>query len=106
MSSKSDPGDIDLLCMGDQATLDALPSNEKALLGPLVLGAGTKPAYECDSYFLASFPDTDPAYQHYRQLRKYWLGEFGFDRVDRPKGILTIDVTPPPPSGPVPKATP
>jgi hypothetical protein len=104
VSSKHDPGDIDLLAMADLHVIDALSVAEKQRLIDLFLGQRSKVTYECDAYFLPSVPDTDPAYPQFRAQRKYWMGEFGFDRVDRPKGILTITVSPvtPAPSGTVP----
>lgn len=98
VSAKDDPSDVDLLGMADQAAIDALASADRSLLNQLFQGPGSKAAYECDAYFLASFPDTDPAYPHFRAQRKYWMGEFGFDRIDKPKGILTIEVMPNPPA--------
>ena len=94
VSNKQDPGDIDLLGMADLHAIDALPAAEKQRLHDLFLGPACKQTYECDAYFLPSVPDTDPAYPHFRRQRKYWMGEFGFDRMDRPKGILTIKVSP------------
>ncbi len=102
VSSKDNPGDIDLLGMGDQATIDALPPDRQQEITRLFQGHLSKPEYKCDAYFLASFPETDPAFQAYRANRKYWMGEFGFDRQDKPKGILTIVVSP---DRPAPTAT-
>lgn len=107
VSSKENPGDIDVLTMADHAKVNALSPVEQVRLRQLFLGKGSKPQYQCDSFFLTSFPDTDPAYQHYREQRKYWMGEFGFDRVDKPKGILTVDVlAAPPPAAPTPTSPP
>ena len=104
VSSKEEPSDIDLLGMADQAKIDQMDPAKQAAFMQMFLGDGSKPAYECDAYFLASFPDTDPAYPHYRVMRKYWMGEFGFDRLDKPKGILTLTVAPSP-EPPTPAAT-
>lgn len=94
VSAKDDPSDVDLLGMGEQTAIDALAPADLNRLAQLFQGPGSKAAYECDAYFLASFPDTDPAFPHFRAQRKYWMGEFGFDRIDKPKGILTIEVIP------------
>lgn len=94
VSAKDDPSDVDLLGMGDQAAVDALAPADRSRLFQLFQGPGSKATHECDAYFLASFPDTDPAFPHFRTQRKYWMGEFGFDRLDKPKGILKVEVTP------------
>ncbi|MBE9606117.1 hypothetical protein IAI18_14720 [Acetobacteraceae bacterium H6797] len=94
VSSKQDPGDIDLLGMADLHVIDALPDDQKERLLRLFSGHGTKSNFMCDAYFLPSVPEDDPAYQDFRAQRKYWMGEFGYDRSDRPKGILTVSIVP------------
>jgi hypothetical protein len=96
VSSKLDPGDIDMLCMADAAALDALPQHEQMRLRNLFLGRGTKATHQCDSYFLARVPETDPRHQEFWNVRKYWMGVFGFDRADKPKGFLKVEVVPVP----------
>lgn len=98
VSSKKDPGDVDLLGIADRKTVDALPAAERQRLNKLFLGEANKLDYECHTFFLASVPETDPAFAAFRATRKYWMGEFGFDRVDKPKGILTLAIQPRPPT--------
>lgn len=39
-------------------------------------------------YYMVSVPETHPQYQFFRERRQYWMGEFGYDRKDQPKGIV------------------
>lgn len=93
-STKNDPGDIDLVCFIDAATVDALAPNQQALLESLVSGPLTKTAFSCDAYFAPTYPDGHPNSGEARSTRKYWMGEFGYDRLDQPKGIVRTVVEP------------
>jgi hypothetical protein len=95
VTSKNDPGDVDLVILVDAAVVDALPHDQKLKLKALVSGPATKAKYMCDAYFCPVYPDGHPLSSHSRQQRKYWLGEFGYDRNDVPKGIVHIKVFPP-----------
>ena len=97
VSSKIDPGDIDLVCIADADTLDALPPDKQLLIRHLFRGNATKSTHKCDAYFIASVPDSDPRHHSYWTGRKFWLGCFGFDRADKPKGFLHVKIEPPPP---------
>jgi len=94
VSTKNDPGDIDLVCFADADTVDNLSSVDKKKLLSLMLGSQTKTTHYCDAYFCPMVPQTDPRYAKVRQTRKYWMEEFGFDRQDRPKGIVRTTVVP------------
>ncbi len=60
-------------------------------LKELLSGPSAKAKYMCDAYFCLSFPESHPHFQHARAKRKYWMGEFGYDRQDVPKGIVLIE---------------
>lgn len=92
VSTKNDPSDIDMVCFADAAAVDALSPAAQAEFEKLFDSTVTKLAYCCDVYFCPVLPPTDPNFQHYRTNRKYWLGEFGFDRQEVPKGVLRISV--------------
>lgn len=92
VTNKNDPGDIDMVCLIDGDTVDALAPAEQTKLAALLSGPATKATHKCDAYLVVTYPETHPAYPAARQQRKYWMGEFGFDRQDHPKGIVTIDV--------------
>ncbi|WP_050387921.1 DUF6932 family protein [Bradyrhizobium pachyrhizi] len=96
-TSKNDPGDVDLVMLVDATVVDALPPAKKAELRALVSGPVTKAAYMCDAYFCPVYPAGHPMSDHARQQRKYWLGEFGFDRNDVPKGIVHVALSAPAP---------
>jgi hypothetical protein len=88
VSSKVDPGDVDLVCFADADAVDQLSEGAKQLLRTLVGGKLTRATHSCDAYFCPTVPETHPQYDDVRPQRKYWMGEFGFDRQDRPKGIV------------------
>lgn len=85
---KADPGDVDLLTIADKAVLDSLPVHCHAAVKALVSGKVTQHSHHCDSYAIVQVPKSHPDYDTFRKIYKYWLGEFGFDREDRPKGIV------------------
>lgn len=88
-TQKENPGDIDMLSLIPIDKLQKLNPAEQAFLMSCVDGPGSKPKYCCDSYYLPTdVPTSDPQYEYYRQLYKYWYGEFGIDRMNRPKGIV------------------
>lgn len=97
VTNKNDPGDIDLACFADGDVVDSLPMADKMKLRALMAGKLTKATHLCDAYFCPSYPETHPKFEFYRSKRKYWMGEFGYDRTDKPKGIVVLERTPPPP---------
>lgn len=90
VTNKNDPGDIDTVCFIDGDFVDALPAHQQQALRLLFLGPATKATHHCDAYFCPSFPETHKNYAHFRAQRKYWMGEFGYDRSDKPKGIVSV----------------
>ena len=90
-TDKVDPGDLDMVSLIDKDTLDNLSPQMQQSIEPIFLGKNTKQQYCCDSYLLVTLPPTHPDYNKYIAMRKYWLGQFGFDRNDVPKGILRIN---------------
>ena len=91
-TGKVDPGDVDLLNIVSADDVNKLSWPQQLQLKALVSGKATKATHSCDSYFLCSVPDTDPHYDFYRRQKKYWMGEFGFDRKDQPKGIVRTNL--------------
>lgn len=94
VTKKNDPRDIDFLCIADALEVDNLPDDKKHLLSNLIDNECCKNAYMCDVYFLASLPEDHPNYPQYRCMRKYWMGEFGFDRQERAKGFVRMGLKP------------
>lgn len=93
-SNKADPGDIDMVGFMDLAAVDALDAVAQAKLKALFSGKVTRGTHLCDAYFVPTVPEDHPAYDQLRTQRKYWMGEFGYDREDRPKGIIRTQVAP------------
>jgi hypothetical protein len=91
-TSKNDPGDIDMVAFIDQGQVNGMPMHLRPLFSNLFGGPATKVNYNCDAYFVATVPPGHPLEDKVRTIRKYWMGEFGFDRVDLPKGILRVMV--------------
>lgn len=87
-TNKNDPNDVDLLILADGDVVDALPHEQKVRFNTLVSGKATQAGYACDAYFCPTYPETHPLYPHNRAQRKYWMGEFGFDRRDVAKGLV------------------
>ncbi|MDA9415715.1 hypothetical protein XH81_12805 [Bradyrhizobium sp. CCBAU 25360] len=95
VTSKNDPGDVDLVMFIDATVVDALPHEKQQALMQLVAGPDTKAKYLCDAYFCPVYPDGHPMSEPARAKRKYWMGEFGYDRSDVPKGIVHVRFAPP-----------
>ena len=93
VTSKNDPGDIDLVVLLDGPAVDSLPPAEQAKLRSLLAGPVTRTQYMCDAYFCPVYPEGHPMHSASRQQRKYWLGEFGYDRSDVPKGIVHVKLS-------------
>ena len=90
VTTKNDPGDIDMVIIMDATVVDALPLPEQLKLRELVAGPSTKSKYMCDAYYCPRYPAGHAMADAARQQHKYWLGEFGFDRNDIPKGIVCV----------------
>ena len=93
-SNKADPGDIDMVGFMDLAAVDALDAAAQAKLEALFSGKATRATHLCDAYFVPTVPENHPNYSKLRAQRKYWMGEFGYDREDCPKGIIRTQVAP------------
>jgi len=94
VTAKINPGDVDMVVLARADHLDALPADAKAKFLALVAGKTTQQTHLCDCYFCPTLDPSDPLYPKVRTQRKYWLGEFCFDRVDQPKGIVSLKAQP------------
>jgi hypothetical protein len=106
VSNKNDPGDVDMVLFVDATVIDNLTPAERAAFGALAAGQLTKATHMCDAYFCLTFPENHPQFAQFRQMKKYWMGEFGFDRSEVPKGIVQIQLAPPAPIPQPPLAAP
>jgi hypothetical protein len=104
VTNKNDPGDIDMVCFIDGDKVDSLSLADQSKLQALVAGPATKATHKCDAYFCPTYPDGHPKHAQTRLQRKYWMGEFGYDRSDVPKGIVVVEVKPP--AAPAPSSPP
>lgn len=91
-SNKSDPGDIDMVGFMDLDAVDALSPADQIKLKALFSGKATRVTHMCDAYFVPTVPVHHPDFDRLRAQRKYWMGEFGYDREDRPKGMIRTEV--------------
>lgn len=82
---KVDPNDVDLVVFADAAALNGLPPMQQAYLRGLLDRASAKRLFGCDVLFA---PAGDA------NMRSYWRGWYGFDRLEQPKGIAQITVGP------------
>ena len=98
VSNKNDPSDIDLVMFIDALVVDALPPDKQQQLSILLSGPVTKATYLCDAYFCLVYPADHPMSEPARAKRKYWMGEFGYDRHDVPKGIVHVTFPAPVPA--------
>ena len=93
VTNKNDPSDLDLVVLLDATVVDSLPPAKQLQLQSLLAGPVTKAQYMCDAYFCPVYPEGHPMHSASRQQRKYWLGEFGYDRNDLPKGIVHVKLS-------------
>lgn len=86
VTDKQNPSDIDLVIFAPEADLNALPApDQQTLRGLLLDRVSVKKAVGCDVLFSV-------AEDH--NMRSYWRGWYGFDRIENPKGIARIRVIP------------
>lgn len=83
VTSKINPNDLDLVVFFDRGAFTIEMFNEFK-----VLKAQCK-NYNCDAYMC--FHNNSAATGTDINDRNYWRGQFGFDRMDRPKGIVKIN---------------
>lgn len=84
-TQKVDPNDVDLVVFADPAELNRLPPALQTYLRGLFDRTSAKRQFGCDVLFA---PSSDP------NLRSYWRGWYGFDRLEQPKGIARLAVSP------------
>ena len=89
-TTKVNPGDLDMLTIIEANQLNKIDPSKGAELKTLFDGPNTKKDYLCDSYILAKRDKSDPNYEYYRKMHKYWYGEFSLDRSFSPKGIVRV----------------
>lgn len=83
VTDKINPNDLDIVLFFDKGTFTREMYNEFK-----VLQSECK-KYKCDAYMC--FTNNNYANGQDINNRNYWRGQFGFDRLDRPKGIIKIN---------------
>lgn len=84
-TEKINPNDIDLVVFADEKQVNSLDDSNKRYLAGLLDRITSRRKFGCDVLFA---PAGD------MNLRSYWRGWYGFDRHERPKGMVKILVTP------------
>lgn len=88
VTNKNDPGDVDLVCFCDKDDVDQLSPADQTQFSALMAGKSTRASHSCDAYFVPTVAPSHPMSDQVRKIRKYWLGEFSFDRTERVKGVV------------------
>ncbi|MDT0263195.1 hypothetical protein RM423_17550 [Jatrophihabitans sp. DSM 44399] len=92
MTSKLDPGDIDVVTFIDGMQYDALPAWRQALGSSLLLGHDNKQFWNVDSFPVPVVPPTDPRHPAYADGQQYWDDLWSQIRgvTGRRKGYLEV----------------
>jgi uncharacterized protein DUF6932 len=97
LTQKMEPGDVDVALSLELAFWGQATPQQRALLSRFsssdrATRAGVLRDYCCDSYvFLRDIPPGHPDYPG-RDMRQYWLRQFGTDRSGNQKGIAVISI--------------
>lgn len=90
LTSKLDPGDVDLCYLLDGPTIDGLAAAQRSALGPLVDGSSSHAPYGCHSHLAPIYPMGHPRFFRTMDRLSYWFNVLGFDRNDFAKSFLVI----------------
>jgi len=96
VTRKIEPGDIDVaLSLTTTFWASAVPAQRTLLswFGSTdgATRANIKRDYSCDSYVFVDIPAGQPGYPG-RDMRQYWLDQFGSDRSGNVKGIAVLSI--------------
>ncbi|WP_084052917.1 DUF6932 family protein [Desulfonispora thiosulfatigenes] len=95
LTTKIDPNDIDLVVFYRPEDIMKLGEDGTRQLGNIINQISLK--YDCDAYFCYTLDHLSPedvAAKFKGQekiMQTYWMGQFGFDRTRKPKGIIEIN---------------
>jgi hypothetical protein len=90
VTTKPDPGDLDIVVHLDGNEVEALAPTDVATLVPLVNGPATKSDWKCDSYPVVHYDRGHPMHSIGVQMNDHWLKFFGTDRSGNPKGMIEV----------------
>ena len=88
VTSKQNPNDIDFCYFLDYKNLtDDIFNNITSIFNE------NRGNLKCDPYIAFHIPNSPQNAEEIRIVnnRNYWRGQFGFDRLDNPKGIIQLD---------------
>ena len=84
-TQKVDPNDVDLVVFADPNEINRLPPALQTYLQGMFDRTSAKHQFGCDVFFTLSSNEVQ---------RSYWRGWYGFDRLEQPKGIALLVVSP------------
>lgn len=91
VTTKLNPGDIDIVTFMDLERLNALSRDNQAAVERLVKGREcTKAAYGCHTFLVPSCEPNHPFFPKFEQRRRYWRKWFGKTRPGRSKGFVAM----------------
>lgn len=90
VSSKLEPGDLDLCSFVNGEDLDALSSPQFHLVDSLLAGPATKGYWSCDSYAVLEYPEEHPLYAASQVHADYWRRWWGHNRDGDERGFLEV----------------
>lgn len=92
VTTKEDPGDIDLVTHLDGEALDVLKPVDQMLLGGLVGGHWSRDRSGCDSFAVSVYPTGHSARNAYEATMSWWDSFFGKDRAGNVKGYVELEI--------------
>lgn len=91
VTSKVEPGDVDIVTLFEGSAFDALPDHTKLLVRTLLLGKYTRHFWRCDSYPIPTYPPGHPNKVIEDQQRAYWESAWARStRAAAGKGYLRV----------------
>lgn len=93
VTTKLDPGDIDVVTFVDGPTVDALDDGRGAILGTLVDGHDTRDVWGVDSFLVAVYPEGHPLRAASRKVEGSWVHQWSRVRGGSPtasKGFVEV----------------
>jgi hypothetical protein len=90
VTSKHDPGDVDLCYLVQDGDVNALDASSQAEITRLLAGPRCKAQYHCDAYSVIVYPLSQPRFFQMVQRIAYWSNVFGVDRKGRAKTFLIV----------------
>ncbi|MDY7104647.1 MAG: hypothetical protein S0880_25970 [Actinomycetota bacterium] len=90
VTSKEEPGDVDIITVIDIAAYDRLPDSQKMLVVSLVNGHHTREFWGCDSFPVFKVEPTDVRFAQASRVRDHWMHFFGHTRDGLEKGLVRV----------------